>query len=121
MYLAIALGSALGGMARHWVTMFVTARAPLQFPLGTFAVNVVGALLIGVVMAVPPARLAESWRQFLAIGVMGGFTTFSAFSMQTLSLIQSGKLGPALAYMLGSVALCLIACAVGWWVGSQCT
>lgn len=109
----------MGGMARHWMTGFVTGRVAAGFPWGTFIVNVLGALLIGTVLAVPEGRLGQGWREFLAIGMLGGFTTFSAFSFQTVLMIHSGKIGLALAYVIGSVVLCLLACAFGWWIGSH--
>ena len=119
-YLLIALGSGLGGVARHWMTGMVSTRfAGSTFPWGTFAVNVIGSLLIGVVAAVPQSRLNESQRLFLATGLMGGFTTFSAFSLQSLTLMQSGKLAASAAYIVASVLFCVAGCALGWWIGRQ--
>ena len=89
-YLLIALGSGLGGVARHWLTTLLAARIASPFPWGTFLVNVIGSGIIGFVLALPDSRINPAVRQFLAVGILGGFTTFSAFSAQTLGLMQSG-------------------------------
>lgn len=113
----IALGSALGGIARYLLSTAVAERFGESFPWGTLAVNILGSLLIGLLagltdpssrMLVPPAM-----RQFLIIGLMGGFTTFSSFSLQTLNLLRDGELLLAVANVLGSVLLCLVAAALG--------
>jgi len=80
-------------------------------PLGTLAVNVLGSLVIGVLFIWLGAR--ESWQLFLMTGVLGGFTTFSAFSLDTLKLIEGGQTLQALAYVAGSVALSLAAVTLG--------
>src|SRR5688500_2602942 len=118
-YLLIALGSGLGGMARHWLSTMITARSSSAFPWGTFVVNVLGSALIGLVLAAPESRLSPATRQFLAVGILGGFTTFSAFSAQTLSLFQNGKAALGGAYALASVLICLVGCWIGWMVGQQ--
>src|SRR5687768_11120615 len=87
-YLWIALGSALGGVARHWLTSVVAARMSGLFPWGTFIVNLSGSFLIGLIAAWPENQLPVAARPFLMIGVLGGFTTFSAFSLQTASLFN---------------------------------
>jgi CrcB protein len=115
--LLVALGSAFGGVARHWVSGLVATRVGETFPWGTLVVNVVGSGAIGVLAAfADSARLALSVeaRQFLMIGVLGGFTTFSSFSLQTLRLMQDGDWGPAFGNVLGSVLVCLVAVAVGY-------
>ncbi|MBM3853704.1 MAG: fluoride efflux transporter CrcB, partial [Verrucomicrobia bacterium] len=89
----IALGSALGGVARYWVSGLVAARIGETFPWGTLVVNVSGSALIGVLAAwADSARvgLPPEARQFLMVGVLGGYTTFSSFSLQTLRLLQDG-------------------------------
>lgn len=118
-YLLIAIGSGLGGMARHWLSTVIAARSASAFPWGTFVVNVAGAALIGMVLAMPESRLGPGTRQFLAVGVLGGFTTFSAFSAQTLSLFQNGKAAIACTYMLASVLVCVLGCWIGWMLGQQ--
>ncbi len=116
-YLWIALGSALGGAGRYWCSGVIARHIGETFPWGTLTVNVVGSLLIGLLATVsePDGRLLMSttMRQFFMIGVFGGFTTFSSFSLQTLNLVRDGQWIPASLYILGSVALCL----VGVWLG----
>ncbi|HWK75367.1 MAG TPA: fluoride efflux transporter CrcB [Povalibacter sp.] len=116
-YLLIALGSAIGGAARYWCSGFVAQRAGEVFPWGTLAVNVIGSFLIGALAAMsePDGRwyLGSETRQFLMIGVLGGFTTFSSFSLQTLNLLRDGEWG----YAAGNVAASLAACLVAVWLG----
>jgi CrcB protein len=116
-YLWIALGSALGGVGRYWCSGVIARHIGEVFPWGTLSVNVVGSLLIGLVATVsdPDGRLlmGPTARQFLMIGVFGGFTTFSSFSLQVLYMVRDGDWVPASLYILGSVALCLI----GVWLG----
>ena len=116
-YLWIALGSALGGVGRYWCSGVIARHIGETFPWGTLTVNVVGSLLIGLLATVsePDGRLlmSSTMRQFFMIGVFGGFTTFSSFSLQTLNLVRDGQWVPASLYILGSVALCL----VGVWLG----
>lgn len=116
-YAWIALGSALGGMARYWCSGFVAARFGETFPWGTVLVNVLGSFLIGLVAALtaPDGRLlvGAHARQFIMLGVLGGFTTFSSFSLQTLNLLHAGEWGRALANVGASVVLCLVAVWLG--------
>ena len=116
-YLWIALGSALGGAGRYWCSGVIARHIGETFPWGTMTVNVVGSLLIGLLATVsdPDGRLlmSSTMRQFVMIGVFGGFTTFSSFSLQTLNLVRDGQWVPASLYILGSVAFCL----VGVWLG----
>ncbi|CAN1542583.1 CrcB Integral membrane protein possibly involved in chromosome condensation [Paracoccaceae bacterium] len=101
----IALGGALGSVLRY---LMVTA---IGAPLGTLAVNVLGSLAIGALFVVLGAR--EGWQVFLMTGILGGFTTFSAFSLDTLKLIEGGQIPHAVAYVAGSVTLSLAAVASG--------
>ena len=113
----IALGSALGGVARNGLSAWVAQRAGDTFPWGTLAVNVLGSLVVGALAAVgdsPRWGLSVEARQFLMIGLLGGFTTFSAFSLQTLRLIQEGDWARVAGNVLLSVALGLAAAAVGY-------
>lgn len=118
-YLWIGLGSALGGMARLWVSSLITHRLGEDFPWGTLAVNVLGSLLIGFVAAWPMSGIGllghPTGKKFLMLGIFGGFTTFSSFSLQTLTLLENGQTGYALANMGLSVVTCLIAV----WAGQQ--
>lgn len=117
----IALGSALGGVARYGCVTAVELRLDGGFPWGTFTVNVLGSAAIGLLAAATAAGtrwdMGDGARQFLMIGVLGGFTTFSAFSLQTLALIRDGVWLPAAAYVLGSVVLCLVGVAGGYTLG----
>lgn len=101
----IALGGALGSVLRH------LAVAAIGAPFGTAVVNVLGSFVIGAVFVFLDTR--AGWQLLLMTGVLGGFTTFSAFSLDTLKLIQQGQTLQAAAYVLGSVALSLAAVALG--------
>jgi CrcB protein len=101
-------------MGRLWLTALVTTRFPSHIPWGTLAVNALGSLLIGLIAAVPDDRLPEMARPFLMVGVLGGFTTFSAFSLQTASLFTSGYSAAALLYSMSSVAMCPFFAWLGW-------
>ncbi len=117
--LAVALGSALGGVARYGLSGLVARSFGETFPWGTLVVNVLGSFLIGFVAALtgPDGRVLVSpvTRQFWMPGIFGGFTTFSSFSLQTLSLAQDGEWTRALANVTLSVALCLL----GVWLGAS--
>ena len=113
----MALGSALGGMGRYACSGLGVRWFGESFPWGTLFVNVAGSLVIGVLAVALPADgrfLADNSRVFLMVGVCGGFTTFSSFSMETLNLARNGDWGAASAYTLGSVVLCLAAVAIGY-------
>ena len=112
-YLWIGLGSALGGMARHWCNGAVARMAGVGFPYGTLAINVLGSFVIGVASSTmgSEGRFATgpTAQQFVMVGVCGGYTTFSAFSLQTLALIQGDQWPAAGANVAASVVLCIIA------------
>ncbi|MFI4942727.1 MAG: fluoride efflux transporter CrcB [Burkholderiales bacterium] len=117
--LAVALGSALGGVARYGLSGLVARSFGETFPWGTLIVNVLGSFLIGFVATLtgPDGRVLVSpvTRQFWMPGIFGGFTTFSSFSLQTLSLAQDGEWTRALANVTLSIALCLL----GVWLGAS--
>jgi CrcB protein len=112
--LAIAVGGAFGSVLRYIIGGVVQRSTHAGFPYGTLAVNIIGCLLIGALvqhfMNVEPSSLV---RGFLVVGFCGGFTTFSAFSMETIGLVYSGSYLRASAYVLASVVLCLSATAAG--------
>jgi CrcB protein len=111
--LMVGFGGALGSMMRltlsHWLRFS-------QFPWATFAVNLSGSFAIGVIWALSlrHATFEQQWRLFLASGICGGFTTFSAFSLEGLSMLQQQKLGLYLLYVAGSVLLGLAATWLGY-------
>ena len=121
-YLWIAIGSALGGMARFACSRGVALRYGETFPWGTLLVNVSGSFIIGLIAAVtgPDSRFVVSpnVRNFLMVGVCGGYTTFSSFSLQTLELIRNRDFGEAFGNVVLSVAACMAAVALGYIVGS---
>lgn len=120
-YLLIALGGALGSVARYWLSGIVAERYAHAFPWNTLTVNVSGSLVIGVLAALtePPGRWLASpaIRQFFIVGVCGGYTTFSSFSLQTLTLLQDRQWLYAGGNILLSVLLCLVAVWLGYWLG----
>ena len=116
-YLWVAIGSALGGMARY-ASSGLALRWPGEgLPWSTLLVNVTGSLAIGALAVLIPAdgrAFSENARLLLMIGVCGGFTTFSAFSLEALNLARSGAWGMMAGYVLGSVVLSLVAVAAGY-------
>ena len=116
-YLSIALGGALGSVARYWVSGVVAQRYGETFPLGTLLINIVGSLAIGffATLTDPDGRFlaSPSFRRFFMVGICGGFTTFSSFSLQTLNLAREGQwFGAGLNAVL-SLACCLLAVWLG--------
>lgn len=117
-YLWVGLGGFLGSIARYAMTVGIAPVASGRFPLATFAVNCIGCLLIGLLTgAAARAPEAEPVRLFLVAGLLGGFTTFSAFGLESVGLLRRGELGFALLYVLGSVGIGIIAV----WLGLRLT
>ncbi len=110
----VACGGALGALARHGLVQLAAQLHPSAFPYATLAVNMLGCLLMGMLMAILSKHAAPQFQLFLAVGVLGGFTTFSAFSLDALQLLQRGEMLHALGYVLVSVLGSLLAVAVGW-------
>ena len=125
----VTLGSALGGLLRYWLGVGIAALTGPSFPWGTLLINVVGSFVIGLFAAALGERGLFSdalgrghldfvdLRAFVMVGLCGGFTTFSSFSLQSLDLLQAGRTVPALGYMAGSVLACLFAVWLGWVLG----
>ena len=117
-YAWVALGGALGSVARYAVSLGTARWLGVGFPWGTLCVNVAGSVAIGLLAALVAADgrplLGTDARAFLLVGVLGGFTTFSSFSLETLNLARSGALGPAILNVAGSVVLCLAAVSLGF-------
>ncbi len=114
-WLMISIGGALGSMARFAAVGWLTPMLKYRFPIGTFIVNVVGSFLIGVayVLLVEKAVLPAEWRLFFITGILGGFTTFSAFSLEMLQMWQEGHVLISIAYATSSVVLGLLMAYVG--------
>jgi fluoride exporter len=116
-YFWVAIGAALGGVARFWLSGAVAILTGETFPFGTLIINVLGSFVIGFFGTItgPDGRFLVGTlsRQFVMIGICGGFTTFSSFSLQTLNLANEGEWFLAGLYIGGSVALCLLAVRIG--------
>lgn len=107
MLLAVAVGGALGSVTRHMLAGRIMAWLGSGFPWGIFIVNVLGGFVMGALVEAMALRwsLSPEWRAFLTVGVLGGFTTFSSFSLDTVLLMQRGDYALAAVYVIGSVAL----------------
>jgi CrcB protein len=116
-YLWVGIGGALGSIARFWLSGLIAEHCP-KFPLNTLVINITGSFLIGIfaAMGLPEGRvyLGPNARLFLIYGICGGYTTFSSFSLQTMSLAQEGEWLYAGLNILLSVALCLLAVWLGY-------
>jgi CrcB protein len=117
-YLWVALGGAAGAAARYGVAQWAGQRWGWTFPWGTLAVNLTGSLAIGLVLTLLLARGDDpTFRLLVVTGFLGGYTTFSAFSLETLVLLQERRWDTAALYVVGSVLLGLIACGAGMVMG----
>jgi CrcB protein len=112
---AVALGGAIGSVGRHFVAGWFGRLLGIEFPWGTLAVNVIGGLVMGALVEAMALKwnLNPEMRAFLTVGLLGGFTTFSAFSLDVVLLAERGELAQAIAYALGSVVLSVGALVVG--------
>jgi len=112
--LAIGLGSFIGGISRYLLSQFVQSKFLSAFPFGTLAVNVIGCFLIGFIYSLSErGNVTMEWRLFLATGVLGGFTTFSAFSNETIAMLRDTQYWHASLYVISSVLVGLIATFLG--------
>jgi CrcB protein len=113
----VGLGGMIGTLARYWMTLLAAKWVGEAFPWGTLVINVGGSFIIGVAAAITgatgPYAGNTSLRLLIMVGICGGFTTFSSFSLQTLTLLRSGQWPWAVAYAVASVLLCLGATAMG--------
>jgi CrcB protein len=116
MLLYVAIGSAIGGVARYLLGGLVQRMFETTFPVGTLLINASGSLLLGAIMryAIETPTLSPDLRAFLTIGLCGGYTTFSTFSYETVSLLQDGEWARAGSYVVASVALALICTLLGF-------
>ncbi len=119
--LFIAFGGAFGAVLRYGASNWVYAMLGRGFPYGTLFVNVTGSLLIGLLSVIMLQRLSigPEWRAAVLVGVLGSFTTFSTFSLETLNLLEQGELFAALTNILLSVVVCLLAVWLGVVIGRQ--
>ncbi|MCW5603716.1 MAG: fluoride efflux transporter CrcB [Burkholderiales bacterium] len=117
-YLVVFIGSGLGGMLRHAVNVFVPRLVGAAFPYHTLTVNIVGSFVLGLLAGYFATKgdPGQSWRLFLTTGVVGGFTTFSAFSLDTAVLYERGEPTLAVVYVLASVGLSLAALFAGLFI-----
>lgn len=120
-YLAIAAGGAIGSVLRYWVSLNTHSIFGRDFPYGTLTVNVIGSILMGFLFVL----FTERWeietviRSAVLIGLLGAFTTFSTFSIETLNLVEEGAYSKAIANILISVSSCLFAAWLGVILGRQ--
>ncbi len=114
LYMLVAMGGALGSVGRFWLAGLVGRFAGTAFPWGTVLINIVGSFAIGwLAAATMRSAHAQAWQAFAMAGLCGGFTTFSAFSLQTVDLLRDGRVAAAAANVGLSVALCVLGAALG--------
>lgn len=113
LYAAVMIGGAIGSAFRYAMSTWIAEASHSTFPWGTLAVNILGSLVIGLFTGLTgpdgPMLVSPVGRAFVTIGILGGFTTFSSFSFQTMLLLQDGQWFPAVGNILSSVVLCLVA------------
>ncbi len=123
-YIYVAVGGAIGSVARFWLANLVALATGAQFPWGTLLINMLGSFIISFFGSLtghwPRFAVPNEMRVFVTVGICGGFTTFSSFSLQTVDLIKTGQPGRAMLYVAASVILCLAACALGFVAASWC-
>lgn len=114
-FLAVFLGAGAGGALRHGINLSAMRIFGSGFPYGTVAVNIIGSIIMGLAVEWFALRAdpGQAWRLFLTTGVLGGFTTFSAFSLDTALLIERGAFTTAVMYALGSVLVSLVGLFIG--------
>ncbi len=118
-FLAVCAAGGVGSAARFTLDGFIRARARLSYPLGTTVINVTGSLLLGLITGLAAqALLAPEWRMILGVGLMGGYTTFSTASVETVRLLQERRSIAAAINGLGMLALSVAAAALGLLIGN---
>jgi CrcB protein len=118
-FLIVFIGAGIGGAIRHGVNLAAARLVGPSFPYGTLTINVVGSLVMGLCVAYFAFKgdASQPWRLFLTTGILGGFTTFSTFSLDTALLWERGDMLGTAFYVLGSVILSLIAIFLALWLG----
>jgi fluoride exporter len=117
-FLWVGIGGFLGANARYALGRFVGHHLGITFPWGTGIVNISGAFLIGVIFTLMTDRVVDDpmWRQLFIIGLLGGYTTFSTFTFESVTMMQDGRWLPAIGYVVGSNVIGLLACFGGIWL-----
>lgn len=118
LFWAVALGAALGGVARFALGSLIQSRAGTDFPVAILTINVLGSLVLGFALSAAMISVSEPVKLFVTTGFCGGFTTFSTFSYETVALLQQGRVGKAAAYVGLSVGLSLLATWAGFVMGN---
>ncbi|HEX5215382.1 MAG TPA: fluoride efflux transporter CrcB [Vicinamibacterales bacterium] len=121
-WILVGVGGALGSMARHGLNQLINVRVVGGFPSGIFVINVLGSVLIGLVAgAIASTRWTPSadTRIFVVVGLLGGFTTFSSFSLDTLTLVRAGSYGQAAWNTIGQVGLSLLGAMIGFKIATS--
>ena len=121
-YAVVALGGGIGAAARHGVNVLFSRVLDRPVPYATASVNVAGCLAIGILAGLLSGghlRMGNTMRLFVFVGVLGGFTTFSSFALDTLTLVHQGRAGQALANVVGQVAIGLGCTLLGYWLASS--
>lgn len=117
-FLSVGLGGFIGSVLRYVATIVITNRLASAFPYATFTINIVGSFVIGLVMGLAlKGNMSENVRLFFATGLCGGFTTFSAFSIENLKLLQSNEVLTASLYIIASILVGVAAAGLGFFVG----
>ncbi|EPG75497.1 protein CrcB [Leptospira fainei serovar Hurstbridge str. BUT 6] len=119
-YFLVAIGGAVGSVLRYTIQISAIRHGAATFPTGTFIVNIIGSVLIGLIYAISERGnfVSPEARILLASGFCGGFTTFSTFSHESLALLRANQIPLFFLYSFGSFTLCILAAAFGTWLGS---
>jgi CrcB protein len=114
-YIWVGIGGFLGANARYILSGQVAQRLGVTFPYGTMIINLTGALLIGIIFTILTDRVVADplWRQLIVVGFLGGYTTFSSYTFEAVTLMQDGRWSAALTYVVGINLLGLVACFLG--------
>ncbi len=120
-FLMIFIGGGAGSLVRYYLGRLIALYYPTAFPIGTFGVNVIACFVLGLILGMANQKqiLSESSKMFWAVGFCGGFSTFSTFSAETVSLLQVGLSVTAMLYVILSVVICLVAFFAGQFVAQQ--